>query len=605
MYISDPLLCDVLVVGSGASGLAAAVTAAQLNLDVIVVEKEPQLGGTSAWSGGWLWIPRNPLAIADGIVEDLEQSRIYLRHELRSEVLDPRVETFLEQGPRMIDFFQRHTEVQFFSGSKMPDFHAGEGHVKGGRSVCAQPFDGRRLGPWINKLRPPLDIISLAGMGIAGGADLNHFLNARQSPSSLLYAGKRLLRHARDLLFHGRGMHLVNGNALVARLLKSALDRKVRLLTDTPVRELLRDGERVFGARVESAGRLIEIRTRRGVVLACGGFPHDQQRIARLFGHAPNGTEHLSAAPKGNTGDGLRLGESVGACVASDLTHAAAWAPVSRVPREDGGFSGFAHLMERAKPGFIAVRQNGQRFVNEADSYHDFMCALFEATEPGECPVSWLICDHRTQRRYGLGWSKPFPFPTARYVREGYLFKAPTLVELALQCGIDAQQLEETVSAFNLGAELGHDPLFHRGESLYNRAQGEVLHGPNPSLGSLRRGPFYAVKLVPGSLGTFAGLNTDACARALDEHGAPIPGLFAVGNDMNSIMNGHYPSGGITLGPGMTFGYIAARVLAGQADEGNQPVDMSFSKAEEIAGADERMRSDQEKLSGVCNEKYT
>ncbi|MDF3131985.1 FAD-dependent oxidoreductase [Pseudomonas extremaustralis] len=563
MCISDSLLCDVLVVGSGASGLAAAVTAAQLGLDVIVVEKEPLLGGTSAWSGGWLWIPRNPLAIADGIAEDPEQSRVYLRHELHTDVLGPNVETFLEQGPKMVEFFQRHTEVQFFSGSKMPDFHASEGYAKGGRSVCAQPFDGRRLGPWINKLRRPLDLISPAGMGIAGGADLNHFLNARQSPSSLFYAGKRLLRHARDLLRHGRGMHLVNGNALVGRLLKSALDRNVRLLTETPVRELLRDGARVAGARVESAGRLTEIHARRGVVLACGGFPHDQQRIARLFTHAPNGTEHLSAAPKGNTGDGLRLGERVGARVASDLPHPAAWAPVSRVPREDGGFSGFPHLMERAKPGFIAVRQDGRRFVNEADSYHDYMCALFNATGPGETPTSWLICDHRAQRRYGLGWSRPFPFPTAHYIRSGYLFKAPTLTDLAHQCGIDAQQLNATVNAFNLDAEHGHDPVFQRGESLYNKAQGEPLHGPNPSLGSLRDAPFYAIKLVPGSLGTFAGLKTDASARALDKQGVAIPGLFAVGNDMNSIMNGYYPSGGITLGPGMTFGYVAARVLAG------------------------------------------
>ncbi len=275
------------------------------------------------------------------------------------------------------------------------------------------------------------------------------FSTRASRPSSLLYAGKRLLRHARDLLLHGRGLHLVNGNALVARLLKSALDRKVRLLTDTPVRELLRDGERVLGARVESAGRLIEIRARRGVVLACGGFPHDQQRIAHLFKQAPNGTEHLSAAPKGNTGDGLRLGERVGACVASDFAHAAAWAPVSRVPREDGGFSGFPHLMERAKPGFIAVRQDGRRFVNEADSYHDYMCALFNATGPAETPMSWLICDHRAQRRYGLGWSKPFPFPTAKYVRAGYLFKAPTLIELAQQMrhrcatvGSDRQRLQ-------------------------------------------------------------------------------------------------------------------------------------------------------------------
>lgn len=563
MHISNPLLCDVLVIGSGASGLATAVTAAELGLDVIVVEKEPQLGGTSAWSGGWLWIPRNPLAIADGIVEDPEQARIYLRRELHNEALDARVEMFLEQGPKMVEFFQRHTEVQFFSGSKMPDFHASEGHAKGGRSVCAQPFDGRRLGPWINKLRRPLDLISLYGMGIAGGTDLNHFLNARRSPSSLLYSARRVLRHTRDLLRHGRGMHLVNGNALVARLLKSAVDRQVRLFTETPVRTLLREDDRVVGARVESAGQRIDVRARRGVVLACGGFPHDQRRIAQLFKHAPNGTEHLSAAPKGNTGDGLRLGESVGGCVATGLPHAAAWAPVSRVPREDGGFSGFPHLMERAKPGFIAVRQDGRRFVNEADSYHDYMCALFNASGAQEAPVSWLICDHRAQRRYGLGWSKPFPFPTAPHVRGGYLFKARTLSELARQCGIDAQQLEATVNAFNQGAEQGRDPLFQRGESLYNKAQGEALHEPNPSLGSLREGPFYAVKLVPGSLGTFAGLNTDACARALDEHGTPIPGLFAVGNDMNSIMNGYYPSGGITLGPGMTFGYIAGKTLAG------------------------------------------
>ncbi|MEB2624854.1 FAD-dependent oxidoreductase [Pseudomonas sp. YuFO8] len=562
----DNLVCDVLVIGSGASGLASAVTCAELGLDVIVVEKEPVLGGTSAWSGGWLWIPRNPLAVAEGTVEEFEQVRTYLRNELHSEVLDQRMEMFLEQGPKMVDFFQRHTEVQFFSGSKMPDFHASEGHARGGRSLCALPYDGRRLGPWINKLRRPLDLISLAGMGIAGGADLNHFLNASRSARSMLYAGKRLLRHARDLLCHGRSMHLVNGNALVARLLKSALDRNVRLLTDTLVQQLLQEDQRVVGARIERSARPFDIRARRGVVMACGGFPHDRQRIARQFAHAPDGAGHLSAAPKGNTGDGLRLGESVGARVASDLPHAAAWAPVSRVPREDGGFSGFPHLMERAKPGFLAVRQDGRRFVNEADSYHDYMCALFDACGPEEPPVSWLICDHRAQRRYGLGWSKPFPFPTASHVRMGYLIKDPTLAGLARQCGIDAQQLEATVNSFNQFAEKGCDPQFRRGESLYNQNQGEILHGPNPSLGSLRQGPFYAVKLVPGSLGTFAGLHTDACARVLDKNDAPIPGLFAVGNDMNSIMNGFYPSGGITLGPGMTFGYIAGRTLAGLSD---------------------------------------
>lgn len=197
-----------------------------------------------------------------------------------------------------------------------------------------------------------------------------------------------------------------------------------------------------------------------------------------MLAHCADGSEHLSAAPKGNSGDGLRLGESVGAQVSADMAHGAAWAPVSRVPRADGGFSGFAHLMERAKPGFIAVRQNGQRFVNEADSYHDFMCALFAATAPNESPVAWLICDHRAQRRYGLGWSKPWPFPTTPYVRQGYLHKAPTLAALAGQCGIDGEQLQTTVARFNQHAEQGLDPLFQRGESAYNRAQGEPLHGP-------------------------------------------------------------------------------------------------------------------------------
>ncbi|MFC5698957.1 FAD-dependent oxidoreductase [Pseudomonas sp. GCM10022186] len=549
--------CDVLVIGSGASGLAAAVTAAHQGLQVLVAEKTGQLGGSSAWSGGWLWIPRNPLARAEGIEDSEEAVESYLRTELGVEQLDERLRAFLRHGPEMVDFFQRHTQVQFQSGSRMPDMHDAPGAVRGGRSLCALPYDGRRLGPWLRALRPPLDLISPGGMGIAGGADLAHFLNASRSPRSALYVAGRLLRHWRDRLLHGRGLHLVNGNALVARLLRSALDLGVSLETGAAARCLLRDGERIIGAELQQDGRVVKVMARRGVVLACGGFPHDRQRSARLFGH-----EHLSAAPKSNTGDGLRLGEAVGARVAEDLSSPAAWAPVSRVPRADGGFSGFPHLMERAKPGFIAVLRNGRRFTNEADSYHDFMNALFRATPAGEEPAAWLICDHRAQRRYGIGRARPFPFPTGGHVRNGYLHKAATLAELARQCGMDGAQLEATVAAFNAYAERGSDPEFQRGTSPYNRAQGEPLHGPNPSLGALRQGPFYAVKLVPGSLGTFAGLRTDASARALDDRGDAIPGLYVVGNDMASVMAGHYPSGGITLGPGMTFGYLAGLALA-------------------------------------------
>ncbi|MDH4564068.1 FAD-dependent oxidoreductase [Pseudomonas sp. BN411] len=551
--------CDVLVIGSGASGLAAAVTTAHQGLDVLVAEKTDQLGGTSAWSGGWLWIPRNPLARAEGI-EDSEQAvETYLRAELGVDALDGRQRAFLRHGPEMVEFFQRYTQVQFQSGSRMPDMHDSPGAARGGRSLCALPFDGRQLGPWLQALRPPLDLISLGDMGIAGGADLAHFLNASRSPRSALYVAGRLLRHWRDRLLHGRGLHLVNGNALVARLLRSALDLGVSLETVAAATQLLQDGQRVVGAELMQDGRNFKVLARRGVVLACGGFPHDRLRTARLFGH-----EHLSAAPDTNTGDGLRLGETVGAQVAEDLSSPAAWAPVSRVPRSDGRFSGFPHLMERAKPGFIAVTRHGRRFTNEADSYHDFMNALFRTTPAGEEPAAWLVCDHRAQRRYGIGWARPFPFPTGRYVRNGYLKKAASLAELARLCGIDGERLQATVAAFNADAERGIDPEFQRGASAYNQAQGEPLHGPNPSLGALAKGPFYALKLVPGSLGTFAGLRTDASARALDDRGEIIPGLYVVGNDMASVMGGRYPSGGITLGPGMTFGYLAGLDLARQ-----------------------------------------
>lgn len=558
--------CDVLVIGSGAAGLAAAVTAAEHGLSVVVAEKAGQLGGTSAWSGGWLWIPRNPLAMAEGLREDDDAPERYLRQQTHNPQLDALQQAYLQRGPEMVEFFHSRTAVQFQSGSRMPDMRDGDGAVAGGRSLCAQPFDGRLLGAELKRMRAPLDIVSLFGMGIAGGADMAAFFNSRRSPRAALHVARRLLRHLRDCLLHGRGLHLVNGNALVARLLRSALDRQVELFTASPARQLLHDQDRVHGAVLQQAQGDLRVNARRGVVLACGGFPHDRQRIAQLIAHAPNGTEHHSAAPAQNSGDGLRLGEAVGAQVAADLAHAGAWAPVSRVPRRDGSIGNFPHLVDRAKPGFIAVRRDGRRFTNEADCYHDFMNALIDATPVGEPIEAWLICDARARWRYGIGWAKPLPFSDGHYQRCGYLHSAADAAELAARCAIDAAALQATLERFNRFASQGQDPDFQRGRSTYNRAQGEVLQQPNPSLRPLR-GRLYAVKLHPGSLGTFAGLRTDADARVLDASGQPIAGLFAVGNDMNSVMAGHYPSGGITLGPAMTFGYLAGLALAGDGRE--------------------------------------
>ncbi|MFW5329116.1 FAD-dependent oxidoreductase [Hydrogenophaga sp. ZJX-1] len=562
--------CDVLVIGSGAGGLSAAVTAAKLGLKVIVAEKDPQFGGTTAWSGGWMWLPRNPLAVEAGIVEPIDEPLAYLRHELGDRFDETRARAFLEAAPRVVEFFRAKTALRFIDGNAIPDFHGRNPHASlGGRSLCAAPFDGRRLGTRIADLKPPLPETTLWGMGIASGAELRHFFNALRKPASLWYVTQRVLAHAKDLLLHRRGMRLLNGNALIASLAASALEAGVDIRTRCPARRLLRDGDRVTGAVLATPEGAVEVHARCGVVLACGGFPHDDQRKRALLPHAPTGKEHWSAASRGDTGDGLRLGETAGGQVATDGLQAAALAPVSLVPRADGSFAHFPHLIERGKPGLIAVTRRGQRFTNEADSYHDFMQGLLAALPAGEPVQAWLVCDHAFMRHYGLGAAKPAPMPLSPMIANGYLKRGRTLADLAKVCGIDGDALQKTVQRYNAQALSGKDNDFAKGETPYNRMQGDAPFAsergwPNPCMGPLQRGPFYAVKVVAGSLGTFAGLKTNAHAQVLDAQGQPIAGLYAGGNDMNSMMAGHYPSGGITLGPAMTFGWLAAHHMAGR-----------------------------------------
>jgi succinate dehydrogenase/fumarate reductase flavoprotein subunit len=561
------LECDVLVVGSGAAGLSSALTARALGLDVMVIEKTEFFGGTTAWSGGWLWVPGNHHAVAGGIMDDVPAARPYLQNELGARFDAIRIDAFLAAGPKMVEFFERETEVKFSPGLQTPDFHPNSDGAGIGRGITAVPFDGRRLGKLLAKLRPPLPEITVHGMAIAAGTDLKHFMNATRSPVSALHAGKRFAVHGFHLLRDGRSVHLVNGNALVARLLKSAADRGIPMFTHARATELIVVDGAVAGVVATMGDRKSRIHARRGVVLATGGFPHDVARRRGLFPHAPTGREHWSAAPPTTTGDGLRLAESAGATIDTSLRNPAAWAPVSEVRHRDGRVGIFPHLIDRAKPGVIAVRADGRRFVNEAGSYPDFIIGLLEATRDGEEVAAYLIADHPTLRRYGLGYAKPFPFQLAPHLRSGYLKRGETVRDLAIACGIDAEALERTLADYNRAAQHGEDPEFGRGSTPFNRAGGDPRVKPNPCVAPNERAPYYAVKILPGSLGTVAGVKTDACGRALKDDGAPIRGLFAVGSDMASIMGGHYPAGGITLGPAMTFGYIVGQKLASGGDE--------------------------------------
>jgi succinate dehydrogenase/fumarate reductase flavoprotein subunit len=554
------LICDALVIGSGAGGLSAAVTAAFHGIKVIVAEKEPVFGGTTAWSGGWMWAPRNPLAQRAGLVEGPEAPRAYLRNVLGNNFNEAKVEAFLEAAPQMVAFFEDNTAVKFEPGLKIPDTYGDvPGAGAGGRSVIAAPYDARKLGGLVQRLRKPLRETTFLGMTIQAGPDLAAFMNVTRSPRAFLHVARRLSRHMLDLAAYRRGMQLRNGQALVGRLLRSAVDLGVDLRTSSSAIRLLHGGGVVTGAVLTTPSGEVEVRARRGLVLATGGFPQDRERRQRMF---PADDQHLTLAVPSATGDGARLGESVGGVVDDTLATAGAWCPVSLVPLPDGTMGRFPHIIERGKPGIIGVLADGRRFCNEGNGYHDYVDAMLRAVPAGQEVASWLICTCRFQRRYGLGVARPAPLPLGPYLRSGYLKTGRTIADLARNCGIDPGGLERTIAEYNIHARKGEDPAFSRGSTLYNRYQGDPGNTPNPCVAPIERGPFYAVKVVPGSFGTFAGLKTDGSARVLDADGAPIPGLYAVGTDMASVMGGHYPAGGINIGPAMTFGYIAGRHVA-------------------------------------------
>ena len=564
--MSQNFECDVIVVGSGAAGLSAAITAQKRGLDVVVLEKEPVFGGTTALSGGVLWIPLNTHGRKQNPADTREAVRTYMMQETGSYFDAAAVDAFIENGPKMVEFFERETDMKFVP-TMYPDYHPTvAGGVDIGRSILAAPFDIRGLGKDMPRLKPPLKTITFIGMMFnSSNADLKHFFQATKSLTSFIYVAKRLVTHIKELALYQRGINVTSGNALAARLAKSALDLNIPILTSSPVKEILMDNGHATGVRTDGEGGQRRITARHGVVLACGGFPHDVKRIAKAYPHLQRGGEHLSPTPTSNTGDGLNMAEAVGGKVDIRFKDAAAWMPVSYVPYANGEFGVFPHLLDRYKPGIIGVLKNGKRFTNESNSYHDVGADLITACEGQKDTAMWLICDKHTLAKYGIGFVKPAPMPIGRFLRNGYLIQGKTLAELAHNAGIDAAGLEQTVRDYNVGAVQGKDPAFHRGATSFNRYLADPENKPNPCVAPVQAGPFYAVKVIMGDLGTFDGIQTSVVGEVLKDDGSAIGGLYAVGNDRASIMGGNYPAAGITHGPNMTFGFVTANHIADQA----------------------------------------
>jgi succinate dehydrogenase/fumarate reductase flavoprotein subunit len=564
--MSQNFECDVIVVGSGAAGLSAAITAKKRGLDVVVLEKEPVFGGTTALSGGVLWIPLNPHGRKQNPADTREAVRTYMMQETGSYFDAAAVDAFIDNGPKMVEFFERETEMKFVP-TMYPDYHPTvAGGVDIGRSILAAPFDIRGLGKDMPRLKPPLKTITFIGMMFnSSNADLKHFFQATKSLTSFIYVAKRLVTHIKELMLYQRGINVTSGNALAARLAKSALDLNIPILTSSPVKEILMKNDHVTGVRAGGEGGERLITARYGVVLACGGFPHDVKRIAKAYPHLQRGGEHLSPTPTSNTGDGLNMAEAVGGKVEIRFKDAAAWMPVSYVPYANGEFGVFPHLLDRYKPGIIGVLKNGQRFTNESNSYHDVGADLIRACDGQKDTAMWLVCDKTTLGKYGIGFVKPAPMPIGRFLRNGYLIQGNTLAELAQNAGIDPAGLEQTVREYNIGAVHGDDPAFGRGTTTFNRYLADPENKPNPCVAPVQTGPFYAVKVIMGDLGTFDGIQTSVVGEVLKDDGSAIGNLYAVGNDRASIMGGNYPAAGITHGPNMTFGFVTGNHIADKA----------------------------------------
>ncbi len=554
---------DVLVVGSGAGGLLSALVAAKRGASALVIEKSHIWGGTSATSGGGIWIPNSHLAQANGISDSEDLAFTYVRAQSADNVPDENIRSFISQAPKMLKWMEENTPVRYLS-IPYTDYHAElpGGKPEGFRSHLPMPMDGRLLGNDVLTLRPASPAASLFGYINWNFTETTSLLLRVKGWQWMLT--KMLARYYLDLplrLMSKKDRNLTLGNALVGGLGFALKEAGVPIWRSTQLVDLVRDDSgRVLGAVVEREGQRMTIEARRGVVLAAGGFERNKEmRAENLAVKDPR----MSGGQVNNTGDAINIASKNGAGLMN--MDSVWWAPVFSVPGEERGR---LSTIERALPGCMIVNQIGKRYLNEAASYH-MVGSQIAANNTAEAPTqpSWIIFDANFRYKYPLGPVLPLmpDFMLPKAVRS-ILHRSATLAGLARRIGVPAETLEAQVARFNGFAATGVDEDFQRGSAAYDRFYGDPRVGPNPCLGPIETGPFYAFPIYAGDIGTNGGIVTDDKARVLDEDGAPISGLYAVGNNAASAMGRSYPGAGVTLGPSMTFGYIAARHATGAND---------------------------------------
>jgi 3-oxosteroid 1-dehydrogenase len=555
-----------LVVGSGNGALTAALCAYELGVrDVLVIEKSPLYGGTSATSGGGIWIPCSRYARAAGATDSYEEALEYVRGSTPAGAVPPELqETYLREGPRMLDFLHERTRVRYESLAHYPDYWSSlPGAKHGHRSLEPAPVARSVLGAEAGKLRDTHHMMWMFDRIAMTQVDAQVLM--AQLPGWKRLAARRIWDHVSDVawaLRNRRSRRIACGCAGIARLRWSMHDRKLPLWLEAPMTELLADDTgRVTGVRVLHQGATVIVHARRAVVLAAGGFEHNQQMREQYL---PQPTDaRWSAAAGTNTGDAHRAAMALGA--ATRLMDGGWWCSSIRAP--DDPVPRLA-IMDKSYPGNIVVTRRGRRIANESQNYITYQLEFYRrhtAQDP-QAP-SWMIFDARSRRMYFNGPLWPVRYrPDKRlprsYTSSGFLTRADSIRELARQAGIDADGLAKTVSAMNEYARTGKDLEHGRGDAEYDRYYADPRIKPNPCLAPIVEPPFYAMRIDPGDFGTHGGLVTNTDAQVLRNDGAPIAGLYALGNCAAAILP-TYPGPGSTLGPAMTFAWQAAKHFAG------------------------------------------